>query len=60
MLPKINYFEKDFKVERRKSRRKKNRGVSRVNELKTKIENKKYLDDAISKMASDICDVFYK
>jgi hypothetical protein len=48
-------------VERKRKRRKrKEKGFSRVEELKRKINDKKYVRDAISKMAADICDVFYK
>ncbi|MFW5799466.1 MAG: hypothetical protein ACOCV8_01525 [Spirochaetota bacterium] len=45
---------------RKRRKRRKEKGFTRVEELKRKINDKKYMKDAISKMASDICDVFYK
>lgn len=38
----------------------KEKGFSRVDELKKKIEDRHYVDYAIHRMANEICEVFFK
>ncbi len=41
-------------------RRKKENGVSRIKELKTKINNEEYLNFVIHRMATDITEVLFR
>lgn len=36
------------------------KGFSRINELKKKIEDENYVEYAINRMANEICEVFFK
>ena len=36
------------------------KGFSRIDELKKKIEDERYMNYAINKMANEICEVFFR
>ncbi|MDH4130102.1 MAG: hypothetical protein OEV44_15205 [Spirochaetota bacterium] len=36
------------------------KGFSRINELKKKIEDEQYVQYAINRMANEICEVFFR
>jgi hypothetical protein len=44
----------------RRKRKKKEKGVSRVSELKAKINDEKYLNFVIHRMATDITEVLFR
>ena len=53
------HLKKDFRVEG-KEELNMEKGFSRLDELRRKIEDENYLQYAINRMANEICEVFFK